>query len=53
MEDNKDKAKQGWIGEVPHQDYRTPPSHANKWYKIMDASYLLKKEGKNPKEDRD
>ena len=52
MEDNKDKAKKGWIGQEPQQNYRTPPSHANKWYKMMNAAYLLKKDGKEkPKED--
>lgn len=39
--DQKDKAMSGWIGDPPPDRERTPPSHANKWYKMMGAAHLL------------
>jgi hypothetical protein len=34
-------AERGWIVDPPLERELTPPSHANKWYKMMGAAELL------------
>ena len=41
VEARKKKAERGWIAEPPAQQQHCPPTHIDKWFKIMGARYLL------------